>query len=586
MISRSIRQHLGKRLQRIYGDEASNLLHRFEAMLGRYGVGLEPPTANELWDHRTSVLITYADSLQGKEEPPLKTLHAFARKHLKGVFSTVHLLPFFPWSSDDGFSVIDFRKVHADYGSWDDVEAIGKDFELMFDLVLNHCSRKSAWFRDFVTGIAPARWYFLPMDPRLDLSAVVRPRPWPLLTETATRDGVAHVWSTFSADQMDLNWQNPDVLFEFLDILFLYLSKGCRVFRLDAVAFLWKKIGTSCLHLPETHEVVKLLRDVLEIVAPSALILTETNVPHEENLSYFGNNDEAHMVYNFSLPPLLLHALLEEDGSLLSSWAAGLPELSPEQTFFNFAASHDGIGVRPLQGLLPDAEIDKLCQTVKARGGQVSVKANSDGSKSPYELNITYRDALRDPEEPMELSLARFLTSQAIVLAFRGVPAIYIHSLLGTHNDEAGFAASGQARSLNRHKWDARALESELSNPDSDHARIFRKMSQWLQGRARHPAFHPGGRMDVLHLGNPLFGILRTSRTGAEQILCLSNLSQREQRISWLDCFPGAQVRDTVRDILNRQQVRPKKGQLILGPCRTVWLTIKGAGRARPGKDV
>ena len=282
MLSQEQRQHLHKRLHRLYGDEAIRLLTRFEALVGRYGVGISPPAVQEPWDHRSCVLITYADSIKQEGRAPLRALHGFLNERLRGVFSTIHLLPFFPWSSDDGFSVVDFRAVQKEYGSWADVEGIGKDFDLMFDLVLNHCSRKSSWFRDFVTGIAPARWYFLPMDPATDLSAVVRPRPWPLLTKTSTRDGPAHVWTTFSADQVDLNWQNPDVLFEFLDILFLYLAKGCRIFRLDAVAFLWKRLGTSCLHLPETHEIVKLLRDVINCVALNAILLTESNVPHEE----------------------------------------------------------------------------------------------------------------------------------------------------------------------------------------------------------------------------------------------------------------------------------------------------------------
>jgi len=120
-----------------------------------------------------------------------------------------------------------------------------------------------------------------------------------------------------------------------------------RIARLDAVAFLWKELGTNCLHLPETHELVKLFRDVCEIVAPRAIILTETNVPHAENVSYFGQGDEAHMVYQFSLPPLLLHAFITGNGQYLTHWASGLEPPPAGCTFFNFTASHDGVGVRP-----------------------------------------------------------------------------------------------------------------------------------------------------------------------------------------------------------------------------------------------
>lgn len=128
----------------------------------------------------------------------------------------------------------------------------------MFDLVLNHCSARSSWFKDFIAGIEPARHYFLNMDPKQDYSEVVRPRTSPLLTKTRTIDGEANVWTTFSADQVDLNWCNPEVLFEFIDILMFYISKGMRIVRMDAVAFVWKELGTNCIHLPETHEIVKL----------------------------------------------------------------------------------------------------------------------------------------------------------------------------------------------------------------------------------------------------------------------------------------------------------------------------------------
>jgi len=583
MISTEQRRQLQKRLHRLYGDEAPFLVKRFEHTLGRYGVGMEDPVPRELWDHRTSVLITYADTLQKPGDVPLDTLRDFLKEKVKGAFSTIHILPFFPWSSDDGFSVIDFRQVHPDYGRWGDVEAIGEDFQLMFDLVLNHCSRKSTWFRDFVTGIAPARWYFLPMDPKTDLSAVVRPRPWPLLTKTPTRDGPAHVWTTFSDDQIDLNWQNPDVLFEFIDILFLYLSKGCRVFRLDAVAFLWKQLGTSCLHLPETHEVVKLFRDILNWTAPGAVLLTETNVPHEENISYYGNNDEAHMVYNFSLPPLLLYCLLKEDASLLSQWSASLPELSPEQSFFNFTASHDGIGVRPLQGLVPESELNWLVDEVKSREGLVSVKSNSDGSTSPYELNISYQEALKVPGDP-QLGMARFLLSQAVVLSFKGVPALYIHSLLGTGNDHEGVGKTKQNRSINRKKWNMEDLQELLDTASSANARIFNKLTQWIRTRNQHVAFHPGSSMEVQEIGPRVFAHVRTSRTGAEKILCLFNMSSSPQLVPWKNCFSGKRPKKRVRELLSGTVMETESKGLELPAFHAAWLMINGGSPVRTKK--
>ncbi|MGD9250930.1 MAG: alpha-amylase family glycosyl hydrolase, partial [Desulfobacterales bacterium] len=373
------------------------------------------------------VLITYGDSIRREGQVPLQTLHAFAREYLQGVISAVHFLPFFPWSSDDGFSVKDFTTIDPQLGDWADVARFGRDFDLMFDYVANHISAQSQWFRDYIAGKPGFADLAIEMDPALDLSMVTRPRALPLLTEFKKDAGeTVHVWTTFSEDQVDLNYRSLDVLVKMLEALLLYVAKGARLVRMDAIAFLWKEIGTTCLHLPQTHAMVKLFRAVFDIVAPDTVIITETNVPHAENISYFGNgHDEAQMVYNFTLPPMLFHAFVTGDTTELSNWARGLTLESPDTTFFNFTASHDGIGVRPLEGILPPEAVNEtLAEAVKASGGQISYKNNPDGTQSPYELNITYVDAMRvpgredDPRHP-----ARFLASQSIQYALPGVPA-------------------------------------------------------------------------------------------------------------------------------------------------------------------
>jgi hypothetical protein len=367
------------RFVRLYGEAiADRCLDRLGMLIGRYGVGAQTGGAPTRWDQRTAVLITYGDSLREPDRPPLETLKTFADGRLRDAFSAVHVLPFFPSSSDDGFSVVDYREVRPDLGHWEDVKALGAHFDLMFDLVLNHVSRQSEWFRVWAEGDAPYRDFFLETDPLLDLSQVVRPRSLPLLTPVRRNGQEVHLWTTFSADQIDLNFGQPDVLFEFLDILFGYIAAGARIIRLDAIAFLWKRPGTSCLHLAETHEVVKLMRDIVDVAAPSVWLLTETNVPHQENISYFGAGDEAHLVYQFSLPPLLLHALQTGSGRYLTKWAAALGAPPAGCTYLNFTASHDGIGVRPLQGLLPEEELERVLERVRARGGQVSTRRAGD----------------------------------------------------------------------------------------------------------------------------------------------------------------------------------------------------------------
>ena len=382
-----------RRLVILYGlENADHLLERLYLMIGRYGVGVEGVRKPKGLSQRDAVLITYADMVSNSDESPLVSLREFCIARLKGAISTIHLLPFYPWTSDDGFSVVDYRKVDERNGNWEDISRMSEEFELMFDLVLNHCSSQSPWFKEYVSGIEPGKNYIMEGDDEVDLSAVVRPRSSPLLTQYQTRAGERHVWTTFSADQVDLDWTCPDLLFEFLDIILFYVSCGCRVLRLDAVAFLWKKLGTNCLHLPETHQVIKLIRNFLEIVAPEVLILTETNVPHEENVSYFGKGDEAHAVYQFSLPPLLLHGLLRGTAQHLSEWAQNLAPPPKGCHFLNFTASHDGIGVRPLEGILPNKEILGLAEEVRQKGGFVSMRKLENGDEVIEEMEGKIRE--------------------------------------------------------------------------------------------------------------------------------------------------------------------------------------------------
>ena len=517
-------ESIRKRLVRLYGERAADLLERLRSIIGRYGVGHDVMPTTDWWNEKDIVLITYADMVQHKDERPLATLRRFLDERLKGAFKTVHILPFTTWSSDDGFSVIDYREVAPEYGRWEDIEALGSGFQLMFDLVLNHCSSKSPWFQDFVSGIEPASKYFIETDPSEDLSAVTRPRPWPLLTKVERLQGDTHVWTTFSEDQVDLNWRNPDLLFEFIDILFLYLSKGMSIVRLDAVAFLWKEIGTSCIHLPETHEVVKLLRDIIGLVAPQAVILTETNVPHEENISYLGHGDEAHMVYQFSLPPLLLYSLLKGDCQYMRQWAQDLPAPAEQTTFFNFTASHDGIGIRPLQGLVPDGELNWLIQEVRRREGFVSTRRLADGSESPYELNISYSSALSIADDAT-LGFRRFLCSQAVAVSMRGVPGVYFHSLTATLNDLYGVQVQGHQRAVNRKKWVESELLQLLDDPNSQNNFVFHAMTTLLRRRASHLAFHPDADQNVIDFGNELFAFTRESLDSSQRILCLFNMT-------------------------------------------------------------
>ena len=564
---------LQQRFEVLYGKhEADRCLRRFDAMRERYGVGEDDSDKPPDWDQSSALLITYGDMVSAKNTPPLRALKTFLDSHLEGAVSTIHILPFFPFSSDDGFSIIDYREVDPHLGSWKDIQAINEHFSLMFDLVLNHVSRKSGWFADYVANVAPARDYFIEMDKKTDLSAVVRPRNTPLLTRTQTRHGERHVWTTFSADQVDLDFSNPDVLFEFLDILLLYIATGARIIRLDAVAYLWKEPGTTCVHLPQTHEVVKIFHDVLQLVAPQVKLLSETNVPHAENISYFGSGDEAHIIYLFTLPPLLLHTLLTGNAALLSRWVAELDPPPAGCTYLNFTASHDGIGVRPLEGLLSTDELNNLLEHIKKQGGLISHKRNPDGSESPYELNISYFSALGNRDDPAPwMQKERFLCSQLIALALKGIPAIYFNSLIAAPNDYAGVDRTQRARSINRQKWTEDQLLHILNEPESIHSQVLWEYSRILHIRAEHPAFHPDGAQRVLDAGPAFFAIERIAPDASETILCISNVTATPQSIipsTITDSFS----RDHGASELLHQQSIDENGTVLLAPYQSCWL--------------
>ena len=520
-------------LKLLYSDgEAACIEKRLRAVMRLRKKSIRIPAHTDLTE-RDAILITYADQIQNNTQLPLQVLLQFCEKHLKGVVNGIHILPFFPWSSDDGFSVKDYRAVDLRYGTWKDIKRLSKNFRLMVDAVINHYSAQGTWFRAFLDDEEPYRRYFFTVEGAPDLSHVVRPRALPLLTEYQTAAGVRKVWTTFSADQVDLDYHNPDVALEIIDILLEYAERGAQFIRLDAIAYLWKEIGTTCIHLPQTHAFVQLLRAVLDECAPHVRIITETNVPHQANVSYFGNGeDEAQLVYNFALPPLVLHTLQTGDAQALTNWVSDLRYPSLTTTFFNFLASHDGIGLNPVRGILSGDEIEGLIQKTISHGGLISYKQNSDGSRNAYEMNINFFDALTAPgsPEPLAMQADRFMAAQAIMLALQGVPGIYFHSLFGSRGWPKGVEELGYNRAINRQKLDVHEIERELAQKTSLRSMVFTRYHQLLLQRAGSAAFDPFGNQRVLDLGRFIFAVLRVSQDGKHRALCLQNVTDETQK--------------------------------------------------------
>lgn len=544
----------------LYGNtnyDVEEIYKQIEEIINKYsGKG---KSDNSWVSEEDVMLITYGDSIREEGKPSLQTMKEFLVEYVDSV-NAVHFLPFFPYTSDDGFSVVDFREIDPELGSWDDVNEIADQYELMFDAVINHMSKESDWFKGYLNNDPKYEDYFVEADPNLDYSQVTRPRALPLLTSFDTEIGTKYMWTTFSDDQIDINYKNPEVLLEIIDILNMYAKNGAKYLRLDAIGFMWKELGTSCIHLDETHALIKLMRDVLEVSAPGTILITETNVPHEDNISYFGNGyDEAHMVYQFPLPPLTLFSFLKGNAKKLTDWAASLEPTTTETSYFNFLASHDGVGLRPTEGVLTDDERQFLVDTTTEHGGLVSYRDNGDGTKSPYELNINYLNALVHPDQSDDVKVKRFLAAHSILLSIVGVPGVYVHSLLGSENYYEGVEESNINRRINREKLNKDQLVKDL-NDDTLRAKVFNELSNLIKLRRTQKAFHPNAKQEVLFLDDRVFSIIRENEETGDTILVLVNVSNDIVHLS--TAYTG---KDLIHDI-------HIDGDIELAPNQFMWI--------------
>jgi len=533
-------------LELIYGEnKAYELFSRLKNKIEEYKKKICVGNKRYELTQKDVVLITYADQFNAEDCRPLETLNKFCKKFLKSSFNTIHILPFFPYSSDDGFSVIDYYQVDPALGDWKDIHAFSREFRLMIDGVFNHVSQKNLWFQLFLKNEKSFRNYFIAVPNGTNLTKVVRPRALPLLTSFDTDRGIVDVWTTFSKDQIDLNYASVDVFLDIVEVMLFYVEQGARFIRIDAVPFLWKEIGTDCIHRPQTHALVKAFRAILDWVAPEVLLITESNVPFKDNLTYLGNQinntdetDEAQLIYQFSLGPLILHTFLEGSSKKISDWINSLPKPC---RYLNFIASHDGIGLNPAMGILNKTQIDALIETTRDHGGKLSYKKDTDGKEKVYELNIALYDFLNDPKHPdSKMDIDRFIASQAIMLAVAGVPGVYIHSLFGSRNCSACDQDGSHPRSINRAKFSYENVVAMLSDPHQRETIIFKHYLELLACRKEHSAFAPLAQQEVINIDDRVVGIYRENIKDKQGVICLTNVSDEQVNIS----LPSTLIRE------------------------------------------
>ncbi len=549
---------------KIYSDvnDAEKIHQGLTGLVSEYKKKIDQNERGVSFSNKDAFLITYGDSILGVQGEHLRTLDTFLSNELGENISIVHILPFYPYSSDDGFSVIDYNEVNSDFGNWDDIRGIAEKKKIMFDYVVNHISQKSPWFQNYLAGKDGFLNLAHEVDQNIDRSMVVRPRTLPLVHEYEKEDGSkVHLWTTFSKDQVDVNFADPDTVIRMIDVFLSYVEKGASVIRLDAIAYLWKKDGTNCIHLDETHDMVRLMRALLDEVAPKVRIITETNVPHEDNISYFGDDGkEADMVYNFSLPPLMLHMFLACDSTYFNRWVEEkLKTTHDGKLFYNFTSSHDGVGLNGARGIISEIEIMKLVEVVEQNGGRVNFKSNADGSKVPYEMNTSWVDAFKKDGNEVEKAIA----SYAIKLSLPGVPAFYINSILGDENWIEGMERSGHNRTINRRKFQYNEIAGILKDKNSREAKISNSISRLLSIRRSQEVFDPAGGFRVLDMGQKIFAIVREKAD--DKLVAITNISNKVQCLDFRNEFGGKVVDLVSSDIFNPEGVD-------ISPFQTLWL--------------
>jgi glycosidase len=552
--------------------------HRTPEMLAD-AVSFDP---RERFTEGDVILITYGDLITAPGRSPLRTLDDFLGRFMRGSINTVHLLPFFPYSSDRGFAIIDYEDVDPRLGTWQQVERLTQRSRLMFDGVFSHVSSKSRWFQRFLNGRPGFEDYFIAFSTRdsIDpdhLRLILRPRTSDLLTPFQSISGPRFVWTTFGPDQVDLNFKNERVLHRVVEVLLYYVRRGADIIRLDAITYAWHELGTRCAHLEGTHALVQLFRAILDVVAPQVALVTETNVPHADNISYFGDGaNEAQMVYNFALPPLVLHTFYTGSCRDLAAWATTLERVSETATYFNFLDSHDGVGLLGAQGILDPEQIAALVERAQRHGSLVSYRDSGGGQRTPYELNVTWYSALNrdDSGESMELQVSRFIASRAIAMALRGVPGVYLPSLFGAKNDTAAVLAGAEPRSINRKTMDEEALYAMLGDRSSWGHQVASRFRRLIRRRIATPAFHPNGGQRVVPAGDAIFTVLRTSVDGRQRVVALTNVTGQPQRVRLENLGPECRA-PAWRDILTSRVLSSEGGgpETTLRPYEVLWLT-------------
>lgn len=618
-------------LESVYGNNTHDLLQALKLLAAEFSGNTmrRGPGGRARLSESSAALICYADSIVDSTgtKTPIQALTDVVKSiHLARTLPIVHLLPFFPWDTDRGFSVKDYYQVDPHCGSWDDLRPLAKEVELMFDFVANHASienplvqraliarhlssehplyAEAAPYLDFVIAYSEDE---LPDDAHLQ--ALARPRPNPVLTRYSVIEtpdnkcrailgepssshadvlGQGYVWTTFSRPknqdgteatrQVDLNFKNPKVFLESLRILLFYVERGASLIRLDAIGYIWKRLGSTSLHEPEVHALLAATKEVLTLASPHVITIAEVNEPQDKAFTYLGTTEkeESDLVYQFAHFPLAIHALLTQNGQYYTEWLSSLFEVDGRQ-FVTVLGSHDGLGLKPVRNILPEEELERLSSIlIEEHGGRPNYASLPGGQQIVYEICGTPWDLINNSSaaEPFELQKQRYLAVVGLGLLVRGLPAFYINGVFGTRN----YTPDGgldENRTVNREVFSNESLLATLKDRTSHYRNVFEALQEILLKRSTQPAFGSltNPTQPIQTNCQAVVAAVIPGEAPQDALLCLVNVSSDPQEVVIeTDTFePG----ERPSDILSGAPVSPGPNGIVnasLAAYQIAWI--------------
>jgi glycosidase len=625
-ISTSQKNSILRKLSFVYGSEAEELFLEIVQLLDSF-LEQQPKAPDQSipnvlhipkFSHKDIILNSYPDSIISESTSPLAALRKFGEEFLSNTINGIHILPFYPWDTDRGFSVLDYYEVDPRNGSWQDIRAIASTFDsLMIDVVINHASIDNSIVQQALLK-QDYHNYVLTFDDQNkpshdELVKITRARPSPVLTRYALvkdsfdndkatlvhpeEKGQGWVWTTFSRSntpdgnidtrQVDFNFKNSKVFIEFLKIILEYISHGARWIRLDAIGYLWKEIGTNCLHRPQTHVITQLYSEILALLESFSIVLiAEVNEPQEKALQYLGLTEEpeSDMIYLFTHFPLAVHAILSGTAKYYMNW---LPSLIPAigKLFVTVLGTHDGMGQKPIGDWLPSSEKEFLQTTLVNKHGALPNFAHlSGGQKIIYELCSTPWSFInpKNSKHDRKIAIRRYSAVFTLGLMIKGVPSIYINGLLGIPNSEETL---DENRTVNRQRLNESELLNILRDEANINSQILTELLRITEIRQNEPSFDLAGRFKPVTIHDSIVSIILSSNDQKDNLLAMVNVSNEIVNLKLdLKNLGGNKQRPEIHlvDILANEIIRETSNiseiSVMLEPYQARWIKSQFEG--------